>query len=124
MLLTASSDSKEQSPVEVEDQRQCYICDRYFRTKRELLSHRRSNHDEVIVFEICRDERRIFGFSNSWKIPNFDDLFLNSDGNSNLEFAVKKKNIIRKVKRNVKYCRNEGNGKMRRKIGSKRVKLT
>ena len=71
----------EETPSLVQRKKQCYVCDRYFRTKRELIAHRKLYHKEVIVFEIFKEDKKTFAFVNSWQIANFDDLFFSENDN-------------------------------------------
>ena len=121
MSLSPSVKFKEQSPVEIEKMRQCYVCDRHFRTRKELLVHRKLYHNQVVVFEISRDNNQVYGFSNSWKIPNFDDLFFYEDACSKTNFHDNKKKIICKLRKHPKISTTKVDIGAKRKANKEKV---
>ena len=103
MPIASSWFVREETPSEVQRKKQCYVCDRYFGTKRELIAHRKLNHNEVIVFEIFREDRRTFAFVNSWKIANFDDLFFSENDQSQLPGSSLDSNRSPRLKKRIKH---------------------
>ena len=90
---------REHCEEECELEKQCFICDRVFCSRRSLLNHRRRYHDKVIIFEVCSCEKRVHGFTFSWRIPNFDELFYS--GNSKKTRIRKRKGVRCKGGRNI-----------------------
>ena len=94
---------KELKPEDCTQRKQCYICDLFFRTKRDLKRHQQAFHSKVVIFEIVRDEKKRFEYFNSWKVSNFDDLFLDrTDQIKQNSIPSTRKKRISKPKHKVK----------------------
>lgn len=97
----------EETAYQVQRKKQCYVCDRYFGTKRELIAHRRLKHNEVTIFEIFREDKRTFAFVNSWKIANFDDLFFSENDKNKLHGSSADTNQSSRLKKRIKHASNK-----------------
>ena len=52
-------------------------------------------HNQVVIFEIVKNDNREFKYFNSWRISNFDDLFFDGE--------VLGKEVEKKKKGSEKY---------------------
>ena len=65
---------KEITPADCKLVNQCFVCDKTFKTRKELHSHQKGRHVKVIVYEIIKEIQQIRSFDKLWRVDTFDDV--------------------------------------------------
>ena len=104
MQTSANYPTVELSPENAKAANTCFVCDKKFRSARQLMSHQRGGHTQVLVFEISKENRSIKAMSTLWRVGDFDELFANDTA---------RKRRIRKPKH---YCSSDSEPKTEAEI--------